>query len=129
MHELSLCHAIAGVVRPHAADREVSVIHVRIGALRQVIPETLTFCWDLVAAQEGFDGARLEIDPVPASVSCASCSVTSDIESRYSTSCPVCGSSEVSVVGGEEFLITSIDVRSASPSAASSSAATTPERA
>jgi hydrogenase nickel incorporation protein HypA/HybF len=40
VHELSLCEAIAGVVKPHAGGRHVDVVRVRIGALRQVVPES-----------------------------------------------------------------------------------------
>ena len=43
MHELSLCEAIAGVVKPYADGRHVDIVRVRIGALRQVVPESLSF--------------------------------------------------------------------------------------
>ncbi|MGV9709946.1 hydrogenase maturation nickel metallochaperone HypA [Gordonia sp. NPDC003424] len=111
MHELSLCHAIAGVVTSHADRRDVRTIHLRIGALRQVVPDTLTFCWGIVAEQEGFDGAELAIDWIPASVRCAACGADSEITSRFSICCPHCRSPEVTVLTGEEFLITSLDVR------------------
>jgi hydrogenase nickel incorporation protein HypA/HybF len=41
VHELSLCEAIVGVVKPYADGRHVDVVRVRIGALRQVVPESL----------------------------------------------------------------------------------------
>ncbi|MCK5756142.1 MAG: hydrogenase maturation nickel metallochaperone HypA, partial [Mycobacterium sp.] len=53
MHELSLCHAIAGVVTSHAEGRPVEVVRVRVGALRQVVPDSLLFCWSIVRDHEG----------------------------------------------------------------------------
>lgn len=112
MHELSLCQAIAGVVTSHAAGREVDVVRVRVGALRQVVTDSLAFCWTIVREHEGLEGAELCIESVPAAVECTTCGVESEIASRFSVCCPQCGSGAVRVLRGEEFLVTSIDVRS-----------------
>ncbi|MDY6995884.1 MAG: hydrogenase maturation nickel metallochaperone HypA [Actinomycetota bacterium] len=111
MHELSLCHAIAGVVSSHAAGRTVDVVRVRVGALRQVVTDSLEFCWTIVREHEGLGDAELQIEAVPAAVECNSCGAQSEITSRFSICCPVCNSGAVSVLRGEEFLVTSIDVR------------------
>lgn len=110
MHELSLCQAIAGVVAPHAAGRRVDVVRVRVGALRQVVPESLEFCWTLVRDHHDMADARLELEFVPAEVACRECGRRSAIESRFSVACPQCRSAEVAVVAGEEFMVTSVDV-------------------
>ena len=70
MHELSLCEAIAGVVKTHADGRHVDVVRVRIGALRQVVPESLSFCWTLVRDSEDMPDAELELECVTAEVRC-----------------------------------------------------------
>ncbi len=113
VHELSLCHAIAGIVTSHAAGRPVDVVRVRVGALRQVVTDSLAFCWTIVREHEGLGDAELEIEAVPAAVECDDCGMQSEITSRYSICCPVCASGAVTVLRGEEFLVTSIDVRSA----------------
>ncbi|MBU3706434.1 MAG: hydrogenase maturation nickel metallochaperone HypA [Mycobacterium sp.] len=110
MHELSLCQAIAGVVKPHAAGRRVNVVRVQVGALRQVVPDSLAFCWTLVREHEDMPEAELELEFVPAEVSCRGCGEQSQIESRFSVACPACRSADVAVVHGEEFLVTSVDV-------------------
>ncbi|MGI9123623.1 MAG: hydrogenase maturation nickel metallochaperone HypA, partial [Mycobacterium sp.] len=92
MHELSLCRAIAGVVKPHAAGRRVDVVRVRVGALRQVVPETLSFCWTLVRDHEDMPQAELELELVAAEVACRHCGEQSEIESRFSVCCPTCNS-------------------------------------
>ncbi len=110
MHELSLCQAIAGVVTTHAAGRRVEVVRVQVGALRQVVPDALAFCWTLVRDFENMPDAELTLDLVPAEVSCGSCGARTEIASRFSLSCPRCGSAHVAIIHGEEFMVTSIEV-------------------
>lgn len=110
MHELSLCEAIADVVKPYADGRHVDVVRVRIGALRQVVPDSLSFCWTLVRDYEDMPDAELELEVVTAEVSCRSCGQRSTITSRWSLLCPRCESADVEVLRGDEFLVTSLDV-------------------
>ena len=58
MHELALCGAIADVVSRRADGRQVDVVHLRIGALRQVVPDTLSFCWSMVASRHAATTVR-----------------------------------------------------------------------
>lgn len=110
MHELSLCQAIAGVVKPYADGRHVDVVRVKIGALRQVVPDSLSFCWTLVRDYEDMPDAELELEFVTAEVKCRTCSRDSTITSHWSLLCPHCGSADVEVLHGDEFLVTSLDV-------------------
>jgi len=108
MHELSLCRAIAGVVKTHAGERRVDVVRVQVGALRQVVPDSLAFCWTIVRDDENMPGAELELEFIPAEVQCHGCG--QQFESRFSVACPQCRSADVAVVCGEEFMVTSVDV-------------------
>lgn len=110
MHELSLCHAIAGLARCAAGDRNVEIVRVQIGALRQVVPDSLSFSWALVREYERMPDAELELDLVAAEVLCRSCRESSKIASRWSVCCPNCQSADVEILRGNEFLVTSLDV-------------------
>lgn len=110
VHELALCEAIAGVVKTHAEGRHVDVVRVRIGALRQVVPESLSFCWTLVRDAENMPDAELELECVTAAVRCQECGEQSEITSAWSIWCPKCDSTDVNVLSGNEFLVTSLDV-------------------
>ena len=110
MHELSLCHAIADVVRPYGTDKHIDVVRVQVGALRQVVPDSLTFCWSLIREYECMPDALLELEMVPAEVVCRSCGQRSQITSRWSVCCPECDSGDVEVLRGNEFQVTSLDV-------------------
>ena len=110
MHELSLCQAIAGVVKTHAAGRRVELVRVQVGALRQVVPDALSFSWTLLRDFEGLQDAELELELIAAEVACRSCGAQTEIASRFSVACPGCGSVDVEVVRGDEFLVTSMEV-------------------
>ena len=43
MHELSVSSAIVDTAIKHAAGRRVTMVHVRLGKLRQVVPDSLEF--------------------------------------------------------------------------------------
>jgi hydrogenase nickel incorporation protein HypA/HybF len=110
VHELSLCQAIAGVAKSHAAGRHVERVRVRIGALRQVVPESLSFCWTLLRDAEGMPDAELEVEHVAAEVSCRACGTRSAITSQWSVWCPQCDSPDVEILQGNEFMVASLDV-------------------
>lgn len=109
MHELALCDSIARTVNAHAGSKQVETIHLQIGALRQVVPETLSYCWTIVCSGRHLDGSVLEIEVVPGQVACDDCAALTVLD-RFFLACSQCGGSATRVVAGEEFLITSIDV-------------------
>jgi hydrogenase nickel incorporation protein HypA/HybF len=109
MHELSLCAAIAGIVRESAADRAVTEVVLKVGHLRQVVPDSLELCWAMVTQDSDLDGVRLVIDHVPAVVGCGVCLTRTAIDAPVLV-CGSCGSRDVELLSGEEFLVASIDV-------------------
>jgi hydrogenase nickel incorporation protein HypA/HybF len=112
MHELSLSGAIVNTVVKHAQGRQVSVVTMRIGRLRQVVPDTLDFYFGFVADGTVCEGARLEQELVPAVLRCGACVREWEIDFP-DFRCPVCGTADVEVVSGEEFEVESIDVEEA----------------
>ncbi len=113
MHELSLSGAIVNTVVKHAAGRPVSLVSMRIGALRQVVPDTLDFYFEFVAKGTVCEGARLEQELIPALLRCASCEREWTIDMPIFM-CPGCGAAgRVEVASGEEFEVESIEVEEA----------------
>ncbi|HEV7192156.1 MAG TPA: hydrogenase maturation nickel metallochaperone HypA [Jatrophihabitantaceae bacterium] len=110
MHELALCGAIADIVARRAGERPVTAVHVRIGELRQVVPDTLSFCWTMVTQDTDLDGARLEVDRVTALLRCRDCGAEHPMPDAISFACAGCGSLAVDVVRGEEFDITALEL-------------------
>lgn len=111
MHELSLCISIHGIVARAAAGRPVEVVNVQVGQLRQVVPETLSYCWTIVCEGGELDGSRLAIESIPVVVECADCAATTRIHETLLLLCGICGSGRIRLLSGQEFLITSLDLR------------------
>ncbi len=109
MHELSICNAIAQTATKHADGQPVSQVKVRIGHLRQVVPDTLQFNWEVVSAQVGLEDAELVIEHVPAVVECGTCGARTGLDLPI-MACAPCGSVDVRLVSGEELLVVSIDL-------------------
>jgi hydrogenase nickel incorporation protein HypA/HybF len=109
VHELSICSSIVGIVREHASGRAVRTVNVRIGAIRQIVPDTLIYCWSLVTEDSDLDGAELNVERVPAKIRCTDCGHLQVLE-QLAMVCPSCSSQAVDLVEGDEFLITSLDL-------------------
>ncbi len=123
MHELSVGGSIAGIVTRHAAGRTVKVINVRVGQLRQIVPGTLAYCWELVSADTPLAGSRISIEPVPARIRCRACGHVTDVGAVPVFACEGCGGFDAEVVSGEEFLVTSLELESSLPDGAGRAAA------
>jgi hydrogenase nickel incorporation protein HypA/HybF len=109
MHELSLSGAIVNTAVKHAGGRRVTVINLRVGQLRQVIPDTLEFYFEFVARDSLCEGAELHQEVVEARLRCRPCDYEWPIEIP-AFRCPRCGGSEVEIASGNEFEIESIEV-------------------
>jgi hydrogenase nickel incorporation protein HypA/HybF len=105
MHELSLASAIVGTVERHAGGRRVEIVAVRVGGLRQVVPESLELYFGFVAEGTICEGARLELEIIRTSLACGACGEQWEPPPFR---CAACASSDVSVLSGEELEVESI---------------------
>lgn len=107
MHEMSIVEALLDEVnaqgRAHPGARIVAV-RVRIGALRQVVPETLEFCWHAVSPD-----VRLEIEPVAARARCRTCRAEFAVEEDW-FECPRCQLVGAELLSGKELDLMSIEM-------------------
>jgi hydrogenase nickel incorporation protein HypA/HybF len=111
MHELSLSSAIVNTAVKHAGGRRVTIVSLRVGRLRQVVPDTLEFYFEFVARDTACEGARLEQEVIDARLRCRPCALEWEIEIP-AFRCPTCGGSDVEIATGNEFEVESIEVES-----------------
>ena len=109
MHELSLSSAILETAVKHADGRRVSLVELTVGALRQVVPASLEFYFEIVSRDTVCEGARLELNVVEARVRCNACREQWTLDDPVFR-CPACASTNVEVLAGTEFMVESIDI-------------------
>jgi hydrogenase nickel incorporation protein HypA/HybF len=130
MHELALSRAIVTTALRHSGGLPVTTVHVRVGSLRQAVPESLRFCFAIAAREGRCAGAQLELEPVAALLRCPSCGREWDpapppladhealpggaIPPIPAFACPGCGAGGVAVCG-EELEVAWIEVDEREP--------------
>ncbi|MBA2282152.1 MAG: hydrogenase maturation nickel metallochaperone HypA [Actinomycetota bacterium] len=109
MHELSLCQAIVETVEARAGGRPLERVDVRIGHLRQVVPDSLLFSWEMLTAGTALEACELVVEHVPAVVRCRACAVETTLDWPV-LACAACDGLDVELLTGKEFEIASFDV-------------------
>jgi hydrogenase nickel incorporation protein HypA/HybF len=127
MHELSVATAVLNTALKHADGRRVTLVSVEVGALRQVVPESLRFYWAIVARDTACEGASLELVEVDARLRCRDC------HREWSPDlpvfrCPDCAGAEVEVSAGEQLSVDHIEVAAPSATTTETEAACTAPR-
>ncbi|WFP62880.1 hydrogenase maturation nickel metallochaperone HypA [Mesorhizobium sp. WSM4904] len=112
MHEMAICESIRGILEEEAAKQSaarVDRVCLEIGRLAGVEVEALKFGFDVVMRGSLAEGARLDILETEARAWCMPCGRSVAIAQRYDP-CPVCGSHQLQVTGGEEMRIKELEV-------------------
>lgn len=109
MHELAICSAIARIAERTASGRRVERVRVDVGHLRQVVPDTLSFSWEMVVFATPLEGAVLDVNEVPAVIECRACGHRTELVDPVFR-CSACGSTTTEVITGNELLVTSLEL-------------------
>jgi hydrogenase nickel incorporation protein HypA/HybF len=108
MHELSVVQSIVDTVTDRTGGAEVRNVRLVIGQLSGVVPDSVRFCFDLVAAGTPLEAAVLDIEEPAGSARCEQCGTEFGVDDLLLL-CR-CGSSEVRLLTGDELLIRSVEV-------------------
>jgi hydrogenase nickel incorporation protein HypA/HybF len=109
MHELSLATGIVDTVVRHAAGRRVTAVQMRIGTMRQVVPESLDFYFGICSRDTICEGAELEQEILKARLRCNGCGEEWELD-LPDFRCRSCPNGDVEVLSGTEFEVESIEV-------------------
>jgi hydrogenase nickel incorporation protein HypA/HybF len=114
MHEMALAGSILDCVLRHAGDRKVVHVQVKVGHLRQAVPSSLEFSWQLISNGTVAEGAPLGIEAIGIVAECRDCTVESP-QTGFPFRCSGCGGLDLEVRQGNEFLIDWIEVENLVP--------------
>jgi len=114
MHEFSICQSLVSTMLEAAGRAEppaqrILKTRVVIGALRQVIPESLMTAYDVLTKETLAEGSLLEIVSVPIKGRCRTCGWDGEL-SKSLLRCSSCGSSDMELEGGKELFLESVEI-------------------
>lgn len=116
MHELYVTKSIHQIVLKHAINNNVNrvlSVNLEIGALSDLQSEWVQRYFDRLSRGTIVEGAKLNINRVPAVFHCNSCHQYFEISSLLGEdlSCQQCHSREISLISGREYHVKSMEVQ------------------
>lgn len=112
MHEFTLAQGIFDTIDHYIKDKNIKTVlsvRLKIGKLRKVLPESLIFCFGVIAKDSKAEEAKIIIENVDIIGRCKSC-MSEFIIHNYSFVCDNCGHSNVELIKGNELFIESMEV-------------------
>jgi len=112
MHEVGIMERTLEIAIDRARERGASQIHalkMRVGVLSGVVPDALSFAFDVAAQGTIAENARFEIESVPARCLCDRCGQEFEpVDIIFE--CPNCHQISANVASGKELELTSMEV-------------------
>ena len=76
MHEMSIAQNMINIIQEEMRKRHSNTlksVHLRVGTMSAVVPDSLSFCFDLITKGTDFEEAELIIDIIPLMGFCKEC--------------------------------------------------------
>ena len=112
MHELAVTENILEIASRHgklAGAKRITDIYIVMGKLSSIVDDSVQFYWDILTEKSICEGAILHFDRIPAQMQCLDCENIYSIVQEL-TPCPICNSSNIKVITGDEFWLDSIEI-------------------
>ncbi len=111
MHELSIAESLLAIItdesKKHGLER-VNKVRLQIGKFAAVVPESLTFCFEMVSRDTIASGALIEIETVGIVARCDTCGSSFEVQNQVFL-CPRCGEPALQLLSGRELSVISIE--------------------
>jgi len=111
MHEYAVTKSLVDLCN-HEADKNnlkaISKIKLRVGKFTGFSPDSIEFYFEHMKADTKCSNARIEFEEIPIKISCNNCGKQHVIEEPILL-CPNCGSEDIDLISGREFLVASIE--------------------
>jgi hydrogenase nickel incorporation protein HypA/HybF len=107
VHELSITQSVVEAVTRRMGAAKVRRVRLEVGRLSGLVPDSVRFCFELVAAGTTCEGALVEIDEPCGYARCRTCGL--EFETGDVLPLCACGSADVAVEGGRELRIREVE--------------------
>lgn len=111
MHELAVAESLLKIIQEEGKKHGISKVdqvRLRIGKLSTVVPEALSFSFEVIARGTLAEGAELAMEIVPVIGHCYDCEIDFETDGRFLL-CSRCGGALVGLVSGKELEIVDIE--------------------
>ena len=112
MHEMSIAQSLLEIIREEMAQHDAKVlksVRLHIGQLSAIVPDSLSFCFEIMTSGTELEGAKLIMEIIPLRGVCRECSQEFEIRD-YTFECPHCDSREIDAISGQELSIVEMEV-------------------
>ena len=113
MHEMGIAMQVVEIavasIPAGMEDVKVERVNLKVGKLSAVVPDSLRFCFEIVAKDTPLSDAERYIEEIPVVVRCDDCNTQVAISEPVFT-CQKCNSGNVKLISGRELDIESIEV-------------------
>ncbi len=113
MHEMGIAMEIMNIaydsIPKDIENPRIQIINLKIGKLAAVVPESLSFCFNIITKDSPFAEAKLNIEEIPVKARCKDCNVEWIIEGPVFV-CEKCNSGSIEILSGRELDIESIEI-------------------
>jgi len=103
MHEMSIAMSMIEIVKEEMRKcdaKKLRSVRLNVGQLSAVVPEALSFCFEVVTKGTEMEGARLVMDI---------CEKEFEIKD-YVFACPFCASKDIKTLSGQDLAVVEIEV-------------------
>jgi hydrogenase nickel incorporation protein HypA/HybF len=113
MHELSIVEAlieqVGREVRRSGLPGKIRRVEIAVGRFSGVNPGCLQFAFNLLSEKTPLEKAEIVIHEPKAVCRCQHCNARAEVD-QFVGRCPECGSPQVTLEGGRDLTLQSIDV-------------------
>jgi hydrogenase nickel incorporation protein HypA/HybF len=112
MHEMSIAQSLVDILREEMAKHhasELKSVRLHIGQLSAVVPDSLSFCFEVITSGTEMEGAQLIMEVIPLEGVCKECNKAFEIKD-YAFECPHCKSTEIETTAGQDLSIIEMEV-------------------
>ena len=111
MHELAVAESLLKIVVEEGEKnglKKVTQVRLRIGELSTVVPEAVSFSFDVIAQGTLAEGAKLVAEESPVVAHCNSCDLDFEVKDMVLI-CPRCQQMMLSLISGKELEVIDIE--------------------
>jgi hydrogenase nickel incorporation protein HypA/HybF len=112
MHEMSIAQSLITILEEemekHGA-RSLKSVRLHIGQMSAIVPDALSFCFQVITEGTALEGARLDMEIISLRALCRKCGNEFEVKD-YVFVCPACAGTWVESISGQDLSIVEMEV-------------------